>query len=134
MSFVNENVWDTDNAGLVTLNAPRWKGGLSLDYDNDDTGLFGQVRMRYNDEFPVNSGVYIGTRCLNKPGDTPNPLQEDCVDSYTLFDVNLGYRLPMVRGATLNVLVNNLLDEGYRPFPGSPTLGRMVIARIKYDF
>jgi outer membrane receptor protein involved in Fe transport len=48
--------------------------------------------------------------------------------------VNLGYRLPMVRGATLNVLVNNVLDEDYRPFPGSPALGRMLIARIKYDF
>jgi outer membrane receptor for ferrienterochelin and colicins len=134
VSFVNENVWDTENAGLVTLNAPQWKGGLTLDYDNDDTGLFGQVRARYNDAFPVNSGVYIGTACLNQPGDPVNPLQESCVESYTLFDLNLGYRLPMVQGATLNVLVNNVLDEEYRPFPGSPTMGRMLIARIKYDF
>ena len=134
VSFVNENAWNTENAGLVTLNAPRWKGGVTLNYDNDDTGLFGEVRMRYNDAFPVNSGVYIGTRCLNEPGDTPNPLQEECVQSYTLFDANLGYRLPMVRGTTLNVLVNNLLNEDYRPFPGSPTMGRMLIARIKYDF
>lgn len=134
VSFVNENVWDTESAGLVTLNAPRWKGGVTLDYDNDDTGLFGQVRARYNEAFPVNSGVYIGTACLNEPGDPVNPLQESCVDSYTLFDLNLGYRLPMVQGATLNVLVNNLLDEEYRPFPGSPTMGRMLIARIKYDF
>jgi outer membrane receptor for ferrienterochelin and colicins len=134
VSFVNENAWQTDNAGLVTLNAPQWKGGVTLNYDNDDTGLFGEVRMRYNDAFPVNSGVYVGTRCLNKPDDVPNPLQEDCVDSYTLFDANLGYRLPMVRGTTLNVLVSNLLDEDYRPFPGSPTMGRMLIARIKYEF
>lgn len=134
VSFVNENVWDTDNAGLVTLNAPRWKGGLALNYDNDDTGLFGEVRMRYSDAFPVNSGVYIGTRCLNQAGNPVNALQEDCVDSYTLFDANLGYRLPMVRGATLNVLVNNLLNDDYRPFPGSPTMGRMLIARVKYEF
>lgn len=134
VSWVNENVWETNNAGVVTLNAPTFKGGLALDYNNDDTGLFGEVRMRYNDAFPVNSGVYVGTACLNEPGQTPPALQEECVDSYTLFDVNLGYRLPMVRGATLNVLVNNLLDENYRPFPGSPSLGRMVIARIKYDF
>ncbi|HYW11595.1 MAG TPA: TonB-dependent receptor, partial [Longimicrobium sp.] len=134
VSFVNENLWDTENAGLVTLNAPQWKGGITLDYDNDDTGLFGEVRMRYNDAFPVNSGVYIGTRCLNGPDAVANPLQEDCVESYTLFDLNLGYRLPMVQGATLNVLVNNLLDAAYRPFPGSPTMGRMLIARIKYEF
>jgi iron complex outermembrane receptor protein len=134
VSFVNENVWETENAGLVTLNAPRWKGGLALNYDNDDTGLFGEARMRYNDAFPVNSGVFIGTRCLNGPDDQPNPLQEDCVQGYTLFDVNLGYRLPMVRGTTVNVLVNNLMDAEYRPFPGSPTMGRMLIARVKYEF
>jgi outer membrane receptor for ferrienterochelin and colicins len=133
-SYMSEDVFETENAGLVTLNSPQWKGTLALDYDNDDTGLFGQVRARYSDGFPVNSGVYIGTSCLNEPGDPIPPLQEDCVDSFTLFDVNVGYRLPMVRGATLNVLVSNLLDEDYRPFPGTPTIGRMVIARIKYDF
>ena len=134
VSFMSEDVFETENAGLVTLNAPKWKGTLAMDYDNDDTGLFGQVRMRYSDAFPVNSGVYIGTRCLNEPGEPIPALQEECVDSYTLFDVNVGYRLPWVRGATLNVLVNNLLDADYRPFPGTPTIGRMVIARIKYDF
>lgn len=132
-SFMSEDVFETENAGLVTLNAPKWKGTLSLDYDNDDTGLFGQVRARYSDAFPVNSGVYIGTRCIDDP-EPEGPLEEECVDSFTLFDVNLGYRLPMVRGATLNLLVNNLLDADYRPFPGTPTMGRMVIARIKYDF
>jgi iron complex outermembrane receptor protein len=134
VSWVNENVWRTTNAGLVTLNAPRFKGGVALDYHNDDTGLFGEIRMRYNDEFPVNSGVYVGTECLNRDGETPPALQERCVDAYTLFDLNLGYRLPMVQGATVNLLVNNLLDEGYRPFPGSPSLGRMLIARVKYEF
>jgi outer membrane receptor for ferrienterochelin and colicins len=133
-SFMSEDVFETENAGVVTLNAPKWKGTVALDYDNDDTGLFGQVRMRYSDAFPVNSGVYVGTECLNVPGEPIPALQESCVDAYTLFDVNLGYRLPMVRGATLNVLVNNLLDADYRPFPGTPTMGRMLIARIKYDF
>ena len=134
VSFVSEDVFRTEDAGLVTLNAPRRKAALSLDYDNDDTGLFGNFRMRYSDGFPVNSGVYIGTRCLNEPGDPEPPLQEDCVDSYTLFDLNLGYRLPMVRGATVNLLINNLLDADFRPFPGTPTMGRMVIARLRYDF
>jgi outer membrane receptor for ferrienterochelin and colicins len=133
VSYMSEDMFQTENAGLVTLNAPQWKGTMSLDYDNDDTGLFGQVRMRYSDGFPVNSGVYVGTRCIDDP-EPEGPLEEDCVESYTLFDLNLGYRLPMVRGATLNVLVNNLLDEDFRPFPGTPAMGRMVIARIRYDF
>lgn len=133
VSFVNRDRFQTENAGLVTLNAPRWKGTLAVDYDNDDTGLFGQVRMRYNDAFPVNSGVYVGTLCVDDP-EPEGPLEEACVDASTLFDLNLGYRLPMVRGATLNVLVNNLLDADYRAFPGTPTQGRMLVARIKYEF
>lgn len=134
LSYVNENLWETESAGLVTLNAPQWKGGVALSYDNDDTGLFGEARMRYNDAFPVNSGVYIGTRCLNAPGETPSALQEDCVEAYTLFDLNLGYRLPMVTGTTFNLMVNNVLNEDYRPFPGAPVMGRMLIARVKYEF
>ena len=129
-SYVSDNVFRTDRAGLVTLNAPQWKGSVALDYDNDDTGLFGQARMRYTDGFPVNSGVYVGTACLGEVG----PLVEPCVDAFTLFDLNLGYRLPMIRGATFSVTVNNLLDEGYRPFPGTPTMGRTIITRLRYDF
>ena len=133
VSFVNRDRFQTQNAGLVTLNAPRWKGTMAVDYDNDDTGLFGQVRMRYNDAFPVNSGVYVGTLCIDDP-EPEGPLEESCVDSATLFDLNVGYRLPMVRGATLNVLVNNLLNADYRAFPGTPTQGRLLMARIKYEF
>jgi hypothetical protein len=46
-----------------------------------------------------------------------------------------GYRLP-VRGrkTTLQVSVTNLFNEGYRPFPGTPTIGRTILARVKYDF
>jgi outer membrane receptor for ferrienterochelin and colicins len=133
VSTVSEDVFRTERAGIVTLNAPKLKGTLSADY-NPAAGFFGEVRMRYSDGFPVNSGVYIGTRCLPENASSTNPLLEDCVRSYTLFDLNLGYRLPMVQGATIGVNVNNVLDEAYRPFPGAPTLGRMVIARVKYEF
>ena len=129
-SWVSDDVFRTRNAGLVTLNAPTRKGTLALAYDNDDTGLFGEARMRYSDGFPVNSGVYVGTACLGETG----PLVEGCVSDFTLFDLNVGYRLPFARGTTLTVNVQNLMDEDYRPFPGAPTMGRMVIARLRYDF
>ena len=133
-SFVNEDHWNTASAGLVTLNAPTRKATLALTYDDsDDTGVRAEVRGRYTNGFPVNSGVYIGTLCLNQAN--PSPLAEACVKDYTLMDLNVGYRLPFGRrNTTLQVNITNLLDAGYRPFPGVPTIGRMILARVKYDF
>jgi outer membrane receptor for ferrienterochelin and colicins len=133
VSTVSADIFRTESAGVVTLNAPKLKGTLSADYA-PATGLFGEVRMRHGGGFPVNSGVYIGTRCLPENAGSTNPLLEECVDSYTLFDLNLGYRIPRMRGASIGLNVNNVLDEAYRPFPGAPTMGRMVIARVKYEF
>lgn len=133
-SYVSSDRWQTQNAGLVTLNAPRRKGSLALTYDDGEgSGLSGEARVRYTDGFPVNSGVYIGLNCI--AGATTSPLAEDCVSAYTLFDLNLGYRLP-VRGrrTTLQVSATNLFNEAYRPFPGTPNLRRTILARIKYDF
>jgi outer membrane receptor for ferrienterochelin and colicins len=135
-SFVSEDHWNTESAGLVTLNAPTRKATVSINYDDDeDTGLTSELRMRYTNGFPVNSGVYVGTACLLEEGQTPGPLQEDCVSDYTLLDLNMGYRLPFGRrNTTLQVGITNLLDADYRPFPGVPNIGRMILARVKYDF
>ena len=48
----------------VTLNAPTQKGSLSLGYGAEDRPFNGEVRVRYNNEFPVLSGVYVGTACI----------------------------------------------------------------------
>jgi len=133
-SFVSEDRWQTENAGLVTLNAPRKKMSLAMAYDDSEgSGIMGEARMRYTSGFPVNSGVYIGLNCI--AGASNSPLAEDCVSAYTLFDLNLGYRLP-VRGrrTTLQVSGTNLLGEAYRPFPGTPNIGRTILARVRYEF
>ncbi|HEX7242789.1 MAG TPA: TonB-dependent receptor [Longimicrobiaceae bacterium] len=132
-SFVNDDAFESRNAGLVTLNAPKTKGSLALLYRSDRTGFNGEVRARYNAEFPVNSGVYVGTKCLGGKY-AEGPLTEDCVDSFTLLDLNLGYRLPRFDGATIQLNVQNVLDEEYRSFPGAPFIGRMAILRLRYDF
>jgi iron complex outermembrane receptor protein len=133
-SWASEDHWQTQSAGLVTLNAPTRKATLALNYDDsEDTGLSSELRVRYTNGFPVNSGVYVGTLCLNLPN--PSPLAEDCVDDFTLLDLNLGYRLPFGRRNTsLQMSITNLLNEDYRPFPGVPNIGRMLLARVKYDF
>jgi iron complex outermembrane receptor protein len=132
-SFVNDDAFETESVGLVTLNAPKRKGTLSALYRNDDVGFNGELRARYNDAFPVNSGVYIGTKCLGGQF-AANPLAEDCVDSYTLLDLTLGYRIPRVRGTSVQLSVQNLLGEDYRAFPGAPDIGRLALLRLKYEF
>jgi outer membrane receptor for ferrienterochelin and colicins len=132
-SFVNDDAFETESAGLVTLNAPKRKGSLSVLYRNEDAGFNGELRARYNDAFPVNSGVYIGTRCLG-PEFAASPLAEDCVESNTLLDLTLGYRIPRVQGTSVQFTVQNLLDEDYRSFPGAPNIGRLALLRLKYEF
>lgn len=129
-SYVDKDRFQTEDAGLVTLNAPRRKASVTLGYRSPDFPLSGELRARYTDGFPVRSGVYVGTACLGDEG----PLVEDCVDSYTLMDLALGYRIPRVRGASIQLSVTNLLNEEYRAFPGSPFIGRMALLRLKYDF
>jgi len=129
LSLVNDNVFETEKGEEVTLNAPKLKGAIGFQYRGVTNGLNAELRARFNDEFPVRSGVYNATLCI---GGT-EPGTEPCVKSYTLVDLLLGYRLPF-RGASIQLSVQNLLDEEYRSFPGVPAIGRMALLRLKYDF
>jgi len=130
LSLVNEDVFETKRGETVTLNAPKVKGSLALAYRGTESGIDAEIRGRYNEGYPVRSGVYNGTLCI---GGT-EPGAEKCVDSYTLVDLTLGYRLPMFRGVSLQASIQNVFDEDYRSFPGVPSIGRMALFRLKYDF
>lgn len=128
-SLVSDDYFDT-TVGIVTLNAPKRKGTMALEYRNQDVGFNGEFRARYNAEFPVRSGVYEAWGCVDGAPATAG----DCVQSFTLFDLNLGYSIPRVRGASVQLNIQNLLDEKYRSFPGVPEFGRMALLRLRYDF
>jgi len=130
LSLVNEDMFETKRGEKVTLNAPKTKGSFSVAYRSLQNGFNAELRARYNDDFPVRSGVYNGTLCI---GGT-EPGAEDCVKSYTLLDLVAGYRLRMIPGASIQLSVQNLLDEDYRSFPGVPAIGRMALLRLKYEF
>jgi len=128
-SLVNRDTFTSDRGQLVTLNAPRNKGSLGLQLRDPVMGLDGELRTRFTASFPAVSGVYEGTACLDDAPATAEP----CVDSFTLVDLNLSYRLPMP-GTTLQLNVQNVLDEKYRSFPGVPEIGRMALLRLRYEF
>lgn len=129
-SFVNKDVFTSQKGEDITLNAPKTKWATHAAFRKPEWGFDTELRVRYNDSFPVRSGVYNGTLCI----DGKEPGAEECVKSYTLVDLNASYRIPGLRGATVQAYIQNLLDEDYRSYPGVPTIGRMALLRLKYNF
>ena len=118
-SWVSEECFDLNEDGDcsdgvdIALNAPTTKGSFTAHYGNAAAGFTAEGRVRFVGDFPTNSGVYVGD-----------------MEGYTVVDANLGYRLPMVPGATITLTVTNLLNEVHREFIGAPEMGRLVLARL----
>ncbi len=119
LSVVDKDEFTTEgeNPEVVPLNAPTVKGTASILYRNDDAGFNGQIRFRAQNGFDANSGVYIGP-----------------VDGFAIVDVGVGWRLPGFDGVRLQLDVQNVFDNGYQSFVGTPVLGRFGILRLRYDF
>jgi iron complex outermembrane receptor protein len=130
LSLANDDVFETKQGLQVTLNAPKTKGMAAVNYVNTGVGFNGELRARYTAEFPVQSGVFSGTDCLEGAPTTAEP----CVDSQVLLDFNVGYRLPTMPGATVQLFVQNILDQEHRSFPGTPEIGRLALLRLRYEF
>lgn len=121
LSLVNKDKF-TAGEGLeaeeIPLNAPTTKGAVSVRYRaTGEHGLNGQIRFRAQNGFDANSGVFIGE-----------------VDGFSVFDLTLGYRLPGIRGAAVQLDVQNVFDQEVRTFVGTPFLGRFALLRFRYDF
>ena len=101
----------------VALNAPAFKLRGGADYDGRPAGFLVGATAHYIDAFPVRTGPYVGT-----------------VDSYALLDMRLRSTVPSVPGLSANVTAKNVLGNAHREFVGAPALGRMIIARLAYEF
>lgn len=116
-SFVSENMFELeDDPHDVSLNAPKHKFGARIQYMNADLGaLAAELRLRYVDEFPVNSGVYQGV-----------------VEQYQTLDLSAGYSV--LDNTRLSLSVQNILDDKHIEFVGAPELGRLAIVRLTQSF
>ena len=117
-SFISKDFFPAGDGQLhpIALNAPKHKAGLRLQY-NSDSGLGGQLRYRWSDSFPVNSGVYVGT-----------------VNAYSVVDLNLNYTMPFSQKTNVSLTVQNLLDHKHIEMVGAPEIGRVAIARLSQVF
>lgn len=131
LAFVNDDHFRTARGEVVTLNAPKQKGSLAVGYRNDGIGITSELRGRVAAGYPASSGVYEGLACIQE---TPVAGALPCVENSTLFDMNLSYRLPTFDGASVQLSIQNLLDDAFQSFPGTPSVGRMALLRLRYAF
>ncbi len=106
-----------DGVTDIALNAPGNKATLSLQYRAPQRGYDTELRVRYVEGFPMDSGVFVGE-----------------VQTYTVVDFNFGYDLPFAQGTRFSLNVQNLLDKEHREFIGAPILGRLILSRLTYSF
>ena len=138
------------NSEVLSLNAPDFKATVALGYRDQASGISGEARIRHTSEFPLNSADYIGLACIDDPRFDPvvNLLIRDCVESATLFDLLLGYRIAGT-GAEVQLNVQNLarfrfpsffrslkglFDVDHASFVGVPSVGRFAMLQLKYTF
>ena len=114
-SLVSEDLFEkVDGLRDIALNAPRNKFGVSVEYLNSNlNNLTTQLRLRFVDAFPVDSGIYHGT-----------------VERYTTIDLNTGYSLPFSPNTRVSLAVQNLLNNKHQEFVGVPEIGRLSLFRI----
>jgi outer membrane receptor for ferrienterochelin and colicins len=117
-SYVDDNFFENlDGIADVTLNAPKMKFKMGASYTLPGIDLTVGGKMRYADSFKMQSGVYHGT-----------------VDSYTVFDMSLGYRPPIEPPISVRLDVSNLLDNVHREFVGGAEIGRLVFCQVGVSF
>ncbi len=111
----------------LTANAAKHRGSLTFRYDDQTRGMSAEVRGRYSDAFPVNSGVFnsynIGT-----------PIPYERVPVNALLDAGFSWRLPFASNVRWSLNAQNILDSEVPTFIGVPTVGRMITTRVQYSF
>jgi outer membrane receptor for ferrienterochelin and colicins len=134
-SHLSNNVFtDAPGATLanpLAANTPKHRASAAVRFERFQTELRGfstEVRGRYADAFPVNSGV------LNSYG-INTPVRYEPVPVNMMLDANVTWRIPVAnRRAQFTVNATNLLDNKVRTFVGVPEIGRMLTTRLQYTF
>jgi outer membrane receptor for ferrienterochelin and colicins len=155
-SYQSRNVFngiDGGNNQPLMSNSPTSRGSLGMRYKNESNGIGFDLRGRYSESYPVNSGVYAtsvayplaagqtgavagatggANRCNPAPAGTF--CYEDVPEAF-LVDAQLSKRFELGGQRLLwSLNATNMFDNRVRTFPGVPEIGRMVMTRIQYSF
>lgn len=156
-SFQNKNIWEDIIVGGIPFmsNSPKSRGSVGGRYRDEQSGLGFELRGRYANAYPVNSGVYSTntayTIAAGNPGATPttpsgtgynkcNPAAngtfcyEEVPEAFT-FDAQVSKRFTVgAQKVNFTLSGTNLGDNRVRTFPGVPEIGRMIMTRLQFQF
>ncbi len=156
MSWQNQNVWNDIIIGGIPFmsNSPRSRGSLGARYRNEGNGIGFELRSRYNEAYPVNSGVYATNTAFNIAAGQPGAATpaagttgfgkcpaaagtfcyEDVPEAF-IFDAQFSKRFDIgAQKVMWSLSAQNLFDNRVRTFPGTPEIGRMIMTRLQYSF
>ncbi|HEY0996805.1 MAG TPA: TonB-dependent receptor, partial [Gemmatimonadaceae bacterium] len=130
-SNLNRNVFaDAPGASKenpLAANVPKHRGSLALRFEDEPKGYSAEIRGRYADAFPVNSGVFnsynVGT-----------PVRYGPVPVNALLDLGMSWRIPFNPGVRWSLNATNILDNQVPTFVGVPAIGRLIMTRVSYSF
>jgi len=131
-SNLNKNVYSdapgATAANPLAANTPKHRATATLRYDSQEHGYGIEVRGRYADAFPVNSGVFnsYGLPAGSKPY-PPVPVN-------AFIDAGFSWVLPVNGSPRWSLNATNLLDNRVASFVGVPKIGRMLMTRIAYTY
>lgn len=126
----------SSNGQSLALNAPDNKASLAFRFNSEPRGIGYEIRGRYADPFPVNSGVYASGANFARPGATTF-YQYEPVTTQAYLDLSFNWRLPVgggAREAMWSIMGTNVTNNKRRSFPGYPEIGSMFMTRIQYTF
>jgi len=116
-SWLSQNEWEVGDDDLPftsSLNAPKFKYRMGIDYAAGEKGFRYSVSYQHDDAFNSDMALYGGR-----------------VQEKNLFDVNLGYVFNSK--FKLDLAGTNIFDQKYRSFPNMPIIGRRIIAKATID-
>ncbi len=155
-SYMNRNVFEDiagGNGAPLMANSPRSRGTLGIRYEDAQRAYTLETRARYQESYPVNSGVYATNVAFAIPAGNPgfvanvqggydncNPAPagtfcyEDVPEFVTL-DLQFS-KLFDIGAQQLRWSINaqNIFDKRIRTFPGVPETGRLIMTRLQYTF
>ena len=130
-SNLNRNVFEKAAGATITnpltANAAKNRATLTFRWDDQAAGRSAEVRTRYTDAFPVNSGVY---NSYNQS----TPLRYDAVPVNWFVDAGFSTKLPIAQNVRWSINAQNILDTRVPSFIGVPDVGRFITTRISYNF
>jgi outer membrane receptor for ferrienterochelin and colicins len=136
---------DANRDGIVTrtdlpINTPKHKMNLGYYFTGDK--FFGSVFSRWVQEYDFFSGINVAAKTQDLNGDGTNEIVENArvgrtwnygpLGGFVNFDLNAGYRL--TNNFTVGASVTNIFDSEVREFVASPSVGRLFLVELKYQF